>query len=121
MAESSQEDGMPDAIQSAIQVALHGLSDRRHAIDDNLANIQTPGFLATETDFESSLRAALQGSSSVDFNPVRKKSLAPTRLDGNNVDIDNETVNAIDTNLRYQSMIEAMNVKFRLLRSAIGG
>ena len=29
------------------------------------------------------------------------------------------TVTAINTNLRYQTMVEAMNAKFRLLRTAI--
>lgn len=111
---------MPDAIQSVIQVALHGLSDRRRVIDDNIANLQTPGFLAGQTDFESSLRSALAGSGNTNLAPTRSKSLAPTRTDGNNVDLDNETVSAIDTGMRYQAMVEAMNTKFRIMRSALG-
>ena len=111
---------MTDPISSAIQMALGGLSDRRRVTDDNIANIQTPGFLAGTTDFESSLQAALNGSTSVPLQSAHSKSLAPTRTDGNNVDLDNETLSATDTNLRYQAMIEAMNVKFRTLRSAMG-
>ncbi len=110
---------MTDPISSAIQIALNGLSDRRRVIDDNISNIQTPGFLAGSTDFETSLNAALNGGAPVS-GPTHSKSLAPTRTDGNNVDLDNETVASTDTNLRYSAMIEAMNVKFRTLRSAIG-
>lgn len=111
---------MTDPISSAIQFSLGGLSDRRRVIDDNIANIQTPGFLAGQTDFESSLRDALDGSRSVSLQPNHFKSMAPTRTDGNNVDLDNETVAAIDTNLRYQALIEAMNHKFRNIRAAMG-
>jgi flagellar basal-body rod protein FlgB len=109
-----------DAITSAIQLSLHGLADRQHVTDDNLSNIETPGYIAKRSDFEDSLKAALNGNTSVDVNPVHSLSQAPTRTDGNNVDIDNETVTAIDTELKYQAMIEAMNTKFKTLRSAIG-
>ena len=111
---------MTDPISSAIQIALDGLSDRRRVINDNISNVQTPGFLAGTTDFESSLNAALAGDTNVSFKPTHAKSLAPTRTDGNNVDFDNETIAATDTNLRYQAMVEAMNVKFRTLRSSMG-
>lgn len=111
---------MTDAISSAIQYALKGLSDRQHVISDNLANIQTPGFLAHSTDFESALKSALSGDDSIRANPLRRTSLAPTRTDGNNVDLDNETVKAIETEMRYSAMISAMNSKFRTLRSSIG-
>lgn len=111
---------MTDPISSAIQIALGGLSDRRRVINDNISNIQTPGYLAGTTDFETSLNAALNGDTSVSFKPTHAKSLAATRLDGNNVDLDNETIAATDTNLRYQAMVEAMNVKFRTLKAALG-
>jgi flagellar basal-body rod protein FlgB len=111
---------MTDPISSAINIALDGLADRRRVIDDNISNIQTPGFLAGQTDFESGLRAAMQGESRVSLQAAHGKSLAPTRTDGNNVDLDNETLTAIDTNLRYQAMVEAINHKFRLMRTAIG-
>lgn len=111
---------MTDAISNAIGYALDGLSDRRRVTNDNISNIQTPGFLAKQTDFESALKAALAGDTSVNSNPIHKTSLAPTRTDGNNVDIDNETVTAIDTQLRYSAMVSAMSTKFRTLRTSIG-
>lgn len=111
---------MTDAIESAITYSLRGLSDRKDRISNNIANIQTPGYLADQTDFESALKSALNGNGSVAANPVHRKSLAPTRTDGNNVDLDNETMSAIQTELRYKTMIEAMNTKFKIMRSAIG-
>ncbi|MCU1486490.1 MAG: flagellar biosynthesis protein FlgB, partial [Actinomycetia bacterium] len=39
---------------------------------------------------------------------------------GNNVQLDDETLSLADTGLQYQLMVEAMNAKFGLLRTAIG-
>jgi flagellar basal-body rod protein FlgB len=111
---------MTDAIQNAIQVALHGLSDRQRVSADNIANVQTPGFLAGQTNFEDSLSRALNGERGVDLKPTRFTFQGPTNINGNNVDLDNETVSAADTELRYQAMISAMNSKFRILKNAIG-
>jgi flagellar basal-body rod protein FlgB len=110
---------MTEAIQSAIQVALNGLAKRQHTSADNIANIQTPGFLAKQTNFEDSLQAALSGKTT-DVTPTQLTSQAPTNINGNNVDLDNETVTAMDTELRYQAMISAMNSKFRILKTAMG-
>jgi flagellar basal-body rod protein FlgB len=110
---------MTEAIQSAIHVALNGLADRQHTSADNIANIQTPGFLAKQTNFEDKLAAALNGQGT-DVAPTHLTSQAPTNTNGNNVDLDNETVTAMATELRYQAMISAMNSKFRILKTAMG-
>lgn len=110
---------MTDISITAIQAALSGLSIRQRAIADNVANINTPGYLATKTDFESSLQAALTGDGDT-ISSMVSKSLSPTRTDGNNVDLDTETLSAIETNLRYQAMIESLNAKFTQLKTAIG-
>jgi flagellar basal-body rod protein FlgB len=107
-----------DAI-SAIQATLSGLTLRSRAIADNLSNINTPGYLATNTDFESSLKDALSGSSS-SVSSMVYKSLAPTNINGNNVNLDDQTVSAMETNLRYEAMVQSLNTKFLELRTAIG-
>jgi flagellar basal-body rod protein FlgB len=110
---------MTEAIQTAIHVALNGLADRQKVSANNIANIQTPGYLAGQTDFENSLASALKGQTT-NVTPTRLTSQAPTNVNGNNVDLDNETVTAMDTELRYQAMISAMNSKFRILKTAMG-
>ena len=52
---------------------------------------------------------------------TRSRSLAATNPNGNNVGLDTETLDGIDTNLRFQLTTTAINDKFRLLRTAIGG
>lgn len=110
---------MIEPIQSAIHVALNGLATRQHANADNVANIQTPGYLAKQVNFEERLQSALNGQTT-NVSPTHLTSQAPTNINGNNVDLDNETVQAMDTELRYQAMISAMNSKFRILKSAMG-
>src|SRR5215213_4138716 len=98
----------------ALQSALKGLTTRQRVTADNIANVQTPGYLAGRVDFESSLRSAVaSGSDTPQAAAAVTRSTAETRTDGNNVNLDDETVSMIDTNLRYQTMVEAMNAKFR--------
>ena len=53
------------------------------------------------------------------IEPTSALSLEPTRLDGNNVNLDTETPQSIDTNLRYQLALRAVDDRFGLVRSAI--
>lgn len=112
---------MIDPVLSALHGALRGLSARQRTIADNIANVQTPGYRAGRVDFEASLGAALESGGEAPVEYTRRRSLDPTRMDGNNVRLDTETVAMVETNLRYQAMIEAVNAKFGLLRTAIKG
>lgn len=111
---------MRTEISAGIQVALRGLSDRQRTISNNVSNIETPSFLAKRTDFESSLRKAMNSTADVNVSPKHTVSTDETRTNGNNVNLDNETVSAVETQLRYQSMVEAMNNQFRILRTSMG-
>ena len=102
----------------ALSTALDGLSARQRAIANNVANLQTPGFQAQRVRFEDSLRAAVSaghGSGRITVS----RSLEPTRLDGNNVNLDTEVLSNIDTNLRYQLGIRAVDGHFSSLRTAM--
>jgi flagellar basal-body rod protein FlgB len=110
-----------DTTTAALRVALDGLDQRQQAIASNLANLETPGYLAREVDFESSLRAALLGGDPEATTISVDRSLAPTRLNGNNVNIDVEMVKSTETQLRQKLAIEGLNAKYQLLRTAITG
>jgi flagellar basal-body rod protein FlgB len=47
-------------------------------------------------------------------------STDPVNINGNNVSLDHEVVSLTQTDLAYQLMIQAINQKFGLLRTAIG-
>jgi flagellar basal-body rod protein FlgB len=109
-----------DLTTTALQVAVAGLSARRHAIADNVANLNTPNYLAKRVSFEASLRSAIADGDPAAARVSTQTSLEPTGLNGNNVNLDDETVSITDTGLRYQTAIEALTAKFQLLKTAIG-
>jgi flagellar basal-body rod protein FlgB len=109
-----------DATMTALHAALSGLQQRQRVTADNIANIQTPGYLASRTDFESALKSELAGGEQpVVGRSAVSQSLDPTRMDGNNVNLDTETTIATETGLRYQLALNALDGKYNLLRSAL--
>lgn len=114
--------GMPDAVSSVLATALDGLANRQNVIADNIANVDTPGFRATSVDFESSLTAALQRGemSAAGVSPVMRPSNAPIGQDGNNVDLRQESLSAVQTQFQYQMMTRAVSDRFALLATAAG-
>jgi flagellar basal-body rod protein FlgB len=84
----------------AISSALDGLAARQRAIADNIANINTPG------DTSASVVSVAQ-------------SLEPTREDGNNVNLDRETLLNVDTGLRYSLMLRAADHEYGVLRASM--
>jgi flagellar basal-body rod protein FlgB len=109
-----------DATSTALHAALSGLAQRQRVTADNIANVQTPGFLAGVTDFESSLRGALSSGSTPSINGgTVARSLQPTNTNGNNVNLDQETVTATETGLRYQLALNALDGKYNVLRTAL--
>ena len=47
------------------------------------------------------------------------RSLEPTNTNGNNVNLDMETVTATETGLRYQLALNALDGKYNVLRTAL--
>ncbi|GGD75033.1 flagellar biosynthesis protein FlgB [Microbacterium murale] len=103
---------------SALTSALDGLALRQRAIADNIANINTPNYHAKRVQFEEALADAV-ASGDGRVSATIGESLEPTRLDGNNVNLDTETLSSIDTMLRYQFATQAVNGSFSSMRTAM--
>lgn len=111
-----------DPTLRALGHALSGLSLRQRTIADNVANVDTPQFLAGRVDFESSLLAAISNGEDPGTAAIAtERSMAPTRTDGNNVNLDDETLAGVKTGLSYQLGVQAMTDHFARLRIAAGG
>ena len=113
--------GITDLTSQALLASIRGLDARAAAIKDNIANVETPGYQAKVVDFESSLSDALADGDVAGATTTTSRSLAPTRLNGNNVAIDQQMTQLTETELRHQLAISALNNKYRLLRTAITG
>jgi flagellar basal-body rod protein FlgB len=111
---------MIDSTGSVIYAALNGLAARQRVIANNVANVETPGFIAGRVSFEDSLRAAIADGDGGATSVSTRSSADPVNVNGNNVSLDTEVVSLTETDLAYQLMIQALNQKFGLLRTAIG-
>jgi flagellar basal-body rod protein FlgB len=113
-----------DVTSVALGSALTGLAARQRAIADNIANVETPGYHATRVSFEDSLRSAVDdgsiaSGSVTSVGPTTQTSLEPTRLNGNNVNLDTESLSSVDTNLRYQLTLRAVDHDFSILKTSM--
>ena len=105
---------------AALHASLSGLAQRQRTTADNIANVNTPGFLAGRVDYESSLRGALRNGVTPQINGgTTSRSMEPTNSNGNNVNLDAETLIATETGLRYQLALNALDGKYNSLRSAL--
>jgi len=104
---------------------------RNEAIANNIANATTPGYKRQDVAFESELRKALGSASSSENMDSRVKKINLSRLhgevytdnadlsyrlDGNNVDIENENVMLAENQLKYQGLITSINQEFANLK-----
>ena len=104
--------------QVALSSALDGLSLRQKAIANNIANVNTPNYHAKRVAFEDALAKSVHAGNG-HVTATTASSLEPTQLNGNNVNLDTETLSNIDTVLRYQFATQAMNGKFSSMRTAM--
>lgn len=106
---------------------------RNKIIGNNIANIDTPGYKRQDVSFENELRHALKNSryTSLDekVSTVRLDRLEGNvytdsanysyRMDGNNVDVDNENVELASNQLKYNGIIQSMDHHFKNLQAVM--
>ncbi|HEV7566967.1 MAG TPA: flagellar basal body protein [Microbacteriaceae bacterium] len=110
---------MFDSVTSAaLSSALDGLALRQRTIANNIANINTPGFTANNVEFENALAQSVQAGNG-HVVATTQQSLDPAQLNGNNVNLDTETLSNVDTVLRYQFAAQAAGGEFTAVRAAM--
>jgi flagellar basal-body rod protein FlgB len=113
---------LDDVSIDVLRSALRGLSAREKAISDNIANVNTPYFTARRVDFEGQLRDAVtEGLDPLDAVPSASYTADPAGLNGNNVDLNAETVLAVRNQMQYELALRATGDRFTLLRTAVRG
>jgi flagellar basal-body rod protein FlgB len=108
-----------DLTTKTLQAALHGVEVARQAHQDNIANMETPGYLAQTVSFQDALGKALDDGSPESAAISTARSTAATNMNGNNVSADGEMVAFAENALTNQLLTEALSAKYRLLRAAI--
>ncbi len=109
-----------DLTTETLRAGLAGLNARKAAAEDAVANMETPGYIARRVQFEDELARAVRSgrpsSAGVDVAASTNEVLP----NGNNVRIDEELVTLSETGLRQQLLVDAVNAKYRLMRTVIG-
>lgn len=106
---------------------------RETVLANNIANVDTPVYKRKDLDFEGVLKQELgrckHTSLDTKIENLHMDHLNPSvytdlsnysyRLDGNNVDIDNEEVEYASEQLRYEGITAGINNEFNRMKSVI--
>jgi len=120
---------------TVLQKALDGVWQRQRAISNNIANYETPGYKAKKVSFENTLEKEVRnlsaGASAQNGIEQMKSKIEDlrfreydsdnisTRADGNNVDLDAESIDLAKTQLQYQYLTRSFSDGIARLRYAI--
>lgn len=121
------------------QEALTLLNKRQNILASNVANADTPGYLARDIDFSAQLKSAIErennsGPLALTLTSGRHIAASASVLDdaallyrvpdqpaadGNTVDMDRERVNFADNSVRYQSGLTILGTQIKNMMSVI--
>ncbi|HET9978281.1 MAG TPA: flagellar basal body rod protein FlgB [Burkholderiaceae bacterium] len=114
-------------------------SERQRLIASNIANADTPGYVAREMDFATALREATgQVASAGQMNTtasghlqaaagaraeaqLRYATPSQTNLDRNTVDMDRERASFADNSVKYEATLRFINGSVKTMLDAIKG
>ena len=124
-----------DTLSSALQLR----AARQQVIASNIANVDSPGYVARDIDFNAAMTNAMQSKTvpgltqtsgghltitSTDGmigNPLAYTVQTQPSLDGNSVDLDQQRANFADNAIRYESTLRFVNGHVKTMLSAITG
>lgn len=104
---------------------------RNEVIVNNLANVDTPGYKRKDVQFEAYLMQELAGDNSLDKRVANARHDAlearvytdyaslSYRLDGNNVNIDTESANLAQNQIRYYALLDSMSQEFNRIKAVL--
>lgn len=106
---------------------------RNEAITNNIANQDTPGYKRTDVEFEDILKRELRrgrnetllqrvegaNSSGLKSRVYTDYTGTSYRIDGNNVDPDNEEVELASNEIKYQALLDSINSEFTQIKSVL--
>nr|WP_315245450.1 flagellar basal body rod protein FlgB [uncultured Albidiferax sp.] len=117
-------------------------AERQRTIASNIANVDTPGFVARDFNFKEAMSAAtasqgliaghrtdnrhlnlpnLDGSSLGNAQNRGYSAQSQPNLDNNTVDLDRERANFVDNAVRYEATLRFINGTAKTMLSAITG
>jgi flagellar basal-body rod protein FlgB len=109
-------------VLSQLESYLSLTNERATVIASNMANVDTPGYRTKDIDFQHELaRAMTTPAGNAPQMAVRDVQGLLERPDGNNVDIDRESMQLSEAQLQYQLGTQLIKDRFHEILSAING
>lgn len=97
--------------------------ERQKVIANNIANVDTPGYVRKELDFEKQLADVVESRNMSELRGVKgevvENNEGPARLDGNNVKVAKELNHMMQNSIYYQLLTKAFKTKMNILKAAI--
>lgn len=124
-------------------------AERQRVIASNIANADTPGYVARDVDFKAAMANATSGNgisastgtsftrgvshpghiplsdnglgSQIGASKLGYAAQSQPSMDGNSVDLDRERANFVDNSVRYEATLRFINGQSKTILSAIQG
>ena len=112
-------------------------AERQRTIASNIANVDTPGYVARDLNFKDAMGAATASQGLIAANKTSSGHMDLTNLgggqklgysaqsqpnmDNNTVDLDRERANFVDNAVRYEATMRFINGTAKTMLSAITG
>ncbi|MDB5083748.1 MAG: flagellar basal-body rod protein FlgB [Bacilli bacterium] len=126
---------------SIIQRSLDASALRQKVLSNNIANVDTPNFKRSDVSFDSVLQSYLSGAvdplpgkltnsrhipiGAADFAQLQPQVVTDNSTvvtnNGNNVNIDSEMSQVAENQLRYNTLVQGLSIKFAELNTAVNG
>jgi flagellar basal-body rod protein FlgB len=104
----------------ALQGYLQVTADRQQLVTTNMANVDTPGYHTQDVNFQTAMQQVMDQSGNMKLQPASMEvDNLPERPDGNNVNIDRESMMMSETQLQYQMGVQLIKEEFHELLTAI--
>src|SRR5690348_7450422 len=113
-----------DATMAGLEYALNSLSLRQQVLANNVANAQTPGYVAQDVNFESQMASIFSGdaeSTPTAAGAVVESPDVTTRQDGNSVGMEAEMSKVSETQLMYNALTQLTADRMSIFKTAITG
>ena len=121
-------------------------SERQRTIASNIANVDTPGFVARDYKFGDALQSVMHGDKGYTVSTAQARTheghlpfsrigelsganspelgysvQAQPNMDNNTVDLDRERANFVDNSVRYEAALRFINGQSKTMLAAIQG
>ncbi len=126
-----------DNVPKIMKKGLDFMSTRQNMISSNISNLDTPGFKASDIDFQSQMREVLGSKGGFNLRTTNEKHYGPSsskigdlspdpfeedeaaKSNGNNVNVDKEMAKLAENQITYNAVIQLMMKRGSTVRSAV--